>query len=501
LGYFDQALKAGEADAEAEEDASWNISRMARRMRARILYRDAPAAELLELTGGDDPEVASEARRLLATQRDAGSVAATREAWSGASSRERTEMLRELVADPSADLTDLFKEALQSPAPEDIQLGARAIGQLGDHANLGILVAALERGILSTEYALVDGLRRLGAPGALDEVSRVLTAWEERDQDVEEDDWHFSSDTAPLRHLLYTAGDARGRELLVRDMSRLKENDLWDKTPSGGPVSAALTIGSAVTEPLLGLLGHDNPAARRWAAYCLAQLKTDPKAIAALCDDSEQVVRLQAASALAWLGDTSREDVVLKEMEELDPGDLPFALHFLVPFKSGPVKTYLLDLLNGSKATTCEVLPLLGRQEPDEEVSEILSMSLMETNDDTRAGAVTGLAYQGGAQSATRLRLLYDQEDSDEVLRRVIFGLGQLAASGVHRDETIAFLRERMNRSNPRLRFAMALTLLRLDDTSGIDLVRERAALFNESLDRYDLVAPALKALADYDAK
>ena len=51
----------------------------------------------------------------------------------------------------------------------------------------------------------------------------------------------------------------------------------------------------------------------------------------------------------------------------------------------------------------------------------------MHTNDDTRAGAVTGLAYQGGSQGATRLRLLYDQEDSEEVQRRIIHGLGHLA--------------------------------------------------------------------------
>ena len=314
--------------------------------------------------------------------------------------------------------------------------------------------------------------------------------------------WYFSSDTAPLRHLLYTSGSDRGRELLIRDMGELKENDLWDKVPSGGPVSAALSSDDPqVGAALLGLLSSANPASRRWAAYCLAERGEALDAIAPLVDDPEQVVRLQAASSLARLGDPSHEEVVLRELRGLSDGDLPFALHFLVPFRSEPVKAFLIDQLDQGTTTASEVLPLLGRQTPDEQVGEILSMALLETNDDTRAGAVTGLAYQGGSQAATRLRLLYDQEDSEEVQRRIIHGLGHLAAQDVHRDETIAFLRERLGKANPRLRLSIAMTLLRLDDPTGIDLVRERAALFEESLDRYDLVAPALKALAAYEAR
>ena len=63
------------------------------------------------------------------------------------------------------------------------------------------------------------------------------------------------------------------------------------------------------------------------------------------------------------------------------------------------------------------------------------------------------------------------------------------------------FLRERLGVGQARLRFAIALTLLTLDDPSGIDIVRQRAALFDESFERYDLVAPALKVLAAYDAR
>ena len=62
-------------------------------------------------------------------------------------------------------------------------------------------------------------------------------------------------------------------------------------------------------------------------------------------------------------------------------------------------------------------------------------------------------------------------------------------------------MRERLERAAPRLRFPIALTLLQLDDPTGIDVVRERAALFHESYDRYDLAAPALKALSAYEAR
>ena len=139
------------------------------------------------------------------------------------------------------------------------------------------------------------------------------------------------------------------------------------------------------------------------------------------------------------------------------------------------------------------------RKQRSDELESQLSPSLLETDDDTRAGAVTGLSFTGTPAAAERLRLLYDLEDSDEVLRRIVHGLGHLAREGHHAEQTIEFLRERLERATPRLRFPIALTLLQLGDPTGIDVVRERAALFHESYDRYDLAAPALKALADYE--
>ncbi len=504
--FFEAAIAAGEAEAaeEGDGDAGLDIARLAKRMLTRVRYREADPAELLTLTRGDDADVASEAARMLSSRRDRASVEATRDAWAEASAQDRTEMLRELILDPSPALFDLFVTALESPAPEDIRLAAQALGALREPRGTQPLLAALERGILSTEAALVEALRRIDAPGVVDAVAEVLEAWEAQSSEGLEDAWFFTNDTTPLKHFLYTSRDPRGLELLIRDMRRLDENDLWDKVPAGGPVSAALSLEpETVGLALRGLLEAERPATRRWAAYCLAELgETDAAAaIAPLVEDPDPVVRLQAASALARLGDRSHEDVVLRELEGLDPADLPFALHFLVPFRSARVKQFLKDALEAGHATRAEVLPLIGRQEPDDEVATLLTSSLLDTDDDTRAGAVTGLAYQGGEAAAERLRLLYDQEDSEEVLRRVIFGLGHLARQGVHRDETVAFLRERLNKANPRLRFSVALTLLNLHDPTGIDVVRERAALFDQSFDRYDLVAPALKALASYEGR
>jgi len=132
------------------------------------------AEELLALTRGDDPDVASEARRLLATRQDAAGLAAVREAWADGSDTERTEMLRELARHPAPEHASLFVEALGSHAPEDVQLGARALGALGDPEQAEQLVSALERGVLSSEYALVEALRRLGSPESLAQVRRIL---------------------------------------------------------------------------------------------------------------------------------------------------------------------------------------------------------------------------------------------------------------------------------------------------------------------------------------
>lgn len=509
LAHFDAAIQASR---EAEDDdggpdgAAWDIGSLARRMQTRALHRDAPARDLVKLIEDhDDPDAAAEARRLLASRRDRASVEAVRGVWRNTPPRERTALLEELVDDPPAALFDLFVEALESPAPTDVRLAARALGALGEARAQEPLLRCLDRGVLSTEAALIEALRRIDEPGTVEAVAEVLARWERENPpttDPEELAWRFTNDTTPLENYVYTEGGAHGLELLIGDMRALEENDLWDKVPSGGPVSAALAHEAERVElALRGLLSAERPATRRWAAFCLAEHRCPEAAadIAPLVGDPDQVVRLQAATALARLGDPSHEDVVLSELRALAADDVPFALHFLVPFRSAAVKRYLLELLEGDVMTRGEVLPLLGRQEPDDALQEILNTALLDTSDDTRAGAVTGLAYQGGAEVPARLRLLYDQEESDEVRRRIVFGIGQLARAGHDREETVAFLRRRINRGNPRLRFSIALTLLHLGDPTGVDLVRERAALFDESFDRYDLVAPALKALSAYD--
>lgn len=500
-----EAAAAADDDDELDETAV-DVGRLARRMLVVVEHWDAPADRLLELTRDDDPDVAGQARILLARRRDRPSVEATREAWASAPPADRSAMLAELVTDPSAALFDLFVEALEGPIPDDIRLAARALGALGDQRAVDPLLAALARGVLSTEAALVEALRRLDVSSKTPELARLLERWEAEGQstgDPEADAWRFTSDPTPLRSLLYTADDPVGLQLLIRDMKALRENDLWDKIPSGGPVSAALTLNGRVTLALRGLLAADNAATRRWAAYCLAEMDESSALddVRKLVHDEDRVVRLQAASALARLGDRAHEDVVLRELRALSDDDVPFALHFLVPFQSPAVKEFLLELLDRGAATPSEVLPLLGRQAPDDRTRGLLLQGLLDTNDDTRAGAVTGLAFLGGEDVPQRLRMLYDAEESDEVQRRIVFGLGSLAQRGVEREETIRFLRERLPRGNPRVRFAIALALLNLDDPTGIDIVRERAALFDESFDRYDLVAPALRTLQRWDER
>ncbi|MEZ6184753.1 MAG: DUF2225 domain-containing protein [Planctomycetota bacterium] len=509
LHYFDEALQAGREaaeDPEVDGDA-WLVGALTRRMQALALYKQAPAAELLEHIQDAHPDAQGELRRILASRRDRASVEATLQAWKDAPGRDRTVMLRELLFDPPKQAYDLLVEALAGPAPEDVRLAARGLGALGDPRAADALLEALRRGILSTEGTVVEALRNLRetTPEQVEAVREILEAWEAAYGHLDPDDaWTFRPDATPLKNYLYVEGGHQGLELLIRDMRELKENDLWDKVPAGGPVSAALALGGEdVVIALRGLLRAERPAARRWAAYCLAELKVeDARAdVRRLLGDEDSVVRLQAASALARLKDSRNEGVVLEELRKLDEGDVPFALHFLVPFKSPEVKAYLLELRDSGVVTPGEVLPLLGRQELDDELADLLNTSLLDTDDDTRAGAVTGVAFGGDMWVARRLRLLYDQEPSDDVRRRIVFGLGRLAQQGIERESTVEFLRDRLAHGNQRLRFSTALTLLQLGDPTGVDIVRDRAALFDESFDRYDLVAPALKVLAAWDAR
>ncbi len=507
LRAFAAALEAGARDWPGDLElgdgnGAVALEPLARRMQAAVLHWDAPAEHILELTRGPDPDVATEGRRLLAGRRDRASVEAVATTWAEAGMGDRTEILRELVQDPPRALFDLFVEALDGAIPEDIRLAARALGALGDGRAVGPLLRALERGVLSTEAALVEPLRRLDAPGKVEALIALLERWEAQGRgtgDPDADAWHFASDPTPIRALLYGSGHPYGFELLIRDLRRLEENDLWDKVPSGGPVGPALALDDPEVDiALRGLLAAERAPTRRWAAFCLAERRAAGARddLRRLLRDPDRVVRLQAGASLARLGDASAEGAVLSELRGLGDDDLPFALHFLVPFSSPAVRALLLEVLERGVVTPGEVLPLLGRQPPDARVTGLLHQGLLDTNDDARAGAVTGVAYQGGAEIPGQLRALYDGEVAIEVQRRIVFGLGHLARRGHGRDETLAFLRARLGRGNPPLRFAIALTLLNLDDPSGLDIVRERAALFDESYHRNDVVSTAQKRLA-----
>lgn len=548
LEHLEAAIVASQRTSEDDEaaegsTASFDLGALARRQRAAIRHEEDPVATLVKLARSDDAEEASECRRLLARRRGKQAVLALKKVWKDAPSRDRIHMLRELSQDPPAALFDLFVKSLESGIPEEVRLAARVLGVLADARAVEPLVAALERGVLATEVAIADALRRIDSPGKYDAMKRVLERWENKGTpgeggfDDSDEAWRFGSDPAPLKTLLYTSGEEYGLELLVRDMQAIEENDLWDKPPSGSPVQAAIALERRAVPVLKRLLKDKNPGARRWASFCLAELDTPEivKELRPLLKDKDRAVRLEAARAVARLetrkgGEPSpeAEAIVLKELAKLDESDLPFALHFLVPFRSEKVKSFVLDVLERGVALPGEVYPLLGRQEEDQKVRKLLEAGLDDVSDDARAGAVTGLSFlaahrlhavaasgkaRRGAKPAARggegegdgipakLRALFDEDDSDDVRRRIVFAIARLALEGLDRDETTAFLRARLEGGDRRLRFPIALALLQLGDDAGIEDVRERAALFDESADHYDLVAPALKALAQHEGK
>jgi HEAT repeat protein/uncharacterized protein (DUF2225 family) len=555
LEHLEKAIKASQASAEDSDEgldpsASFDLGGLARRQRAAIRHENDPVATLLKATKSDDAEEASEARRILARRRGKQAVEAVKKAWKDAPSRDRIHMLRELTLDPPAALFELFAKSLKSDTPEEVRLAARALGVLGEPKALAPLVEALERGVLATEVAIADALRRIDAPKKYDAIKGVLERWESKGTpgaggfDDSDEAWRFGSDPAPLKTLLYTSGEDYGLELLVHDMQAIEENDLWDKPPSGSPVQAAIALDRRAYPVLKPLLKDKNPGARRWAAFCLAELDAPEavKELKPLLKDKDRAVRLEVARAIGRLepkrdkGSSAlldeAEAIVLKELAKLDESDLPFALHFLVPFRSARVKEFVLDLLERGVALPGEVYPLLGRQEEDAKTRKLIEQGLEDVSDDARAGAVTGLSFLaaqgkpasgqlGGASKAKakakggktavaeaptgsipgRLRSLFDEDDSDDVRRRIVFALARLAQEGHDRDETVAFLKARLEGGDRRLRFPIALALLQLGDDAGIEDVRERAALFDESADHYDLVAPALKALALHEGK
>ncbi|HZU95717.1 MAG TPA: DUF2225 domain-containing protein [Planctomycetota bacterium] len=512
LSFLERAIEASRQGQDDDDEldqpaASFDLGSFARRQRAAILHADDPVPSLVKLTKSDDQEEASEARRLLAQRRGKAAQEAIKKTFKEAPSRDRVAMLRELANEPPAGLYELYTKSLKSENPEEVRVAARVLGALGDARAVDPLVEALERGVLATEVALADALRRLDSPNKLEQIKRVLETWSKKKADADESDeaWHFGSDPTPLKALLYSSGEPYGLGLLVEDMRAIAENDLWDKPPSGSPVHAAIALERKALPALRKLLKDKNPCARRWAAYCLSELDQPEVAedLKGLLKDKDRAVRLEAACGIGKLtpNDAGKaEEVVLKELGSLDESDLPFALHFLVPFKSAKVKKFVLDLLGRGVALPGEVYPLLGRQGADAKVRKLLEQGLEDASDDARAGAVTGLSFiAADSKVPGRLRALFEEEDADDVRRRIVFALARLGQEGLDRDGTVEFLRGQLEGGDRRLRFPIALALLQLGDDTAIEDVRERAALFDESADHYDLVAPALKALAHYE--
>lgn len=511
LEFLERAIKASQDGADDEVDdapaPSFDLGAFARRQRAAILHENDTVPALVKLTKSDDQEEASEARRLLARRRGKQAVEAIKRVYKDAPTRDRVAMLRELAHEPPAALFELATKSLKSESPEEVRVAARVLGALGDAKATAPLIEALERGVLATEIAIADALRRIDSPDKFEAIRGVVEKWG-KNKVSEDDAWHFGSDPTPLKALLYTSGERYGLDLLVEDMRAISENDLWDKPPSGSPVQAAIALDRKAIPSLKNLLKDKNPCARRWAAYCLSELDAPELAeeLRPLLKDKDRAVRLEAACGIGKLGghDANAEKVVLTELAKLDESDLPFALHFLVPFRSDKTKKFIFDLLERGIALPGEVYPLLGRQGQDAKVKKLLEAGLEDGNDDARAGAVTGLSFlasesHGDTKVTARLRALFDEEDADDVRRRIIFALARLAQEGLDKGSTVEFLRGQLEGGDRRLRFPIALALLQLGDDTGIEDVRERAALLDESADHYDLVAPALKALAQYE--
>lgn len=497
IAYFDRAVDDGRRLEEEGLDPRGEVDLlgMAQRQRAEVVHSKDSSQALVAVCKVSPRDVRLEVSRILASRRDPRSLKLIPEVFQELEDGDRVAMLRAFADDPHPDLSPLLLSSLRSKNAESIRLAARALGQLGDPEGLEPVLEALERGVLTTEAALVEAVRRLGKPEEVfDRIRELLQRWEDKSAGRA---WAVSNDRAPLKNLLYTCPDGRGLALLEEDLKALKDNDLWDKPPFGSPIPAAVSLGDAVVPILPRLLTAGSPAARRWAAHIVceleeASLKTE---VMALRDDPDPTVRLQASKTLTKLGVAIDIDSVLEPIQALDPEEVPFALHFLVPFQSRRVKDWLLELIDTKVATPGEVLPLLGRQEPDDRVRALIEEALVSRDEDARAGGVTALAFIGEHGSGARLEQLFEREHSEAVRRRIIFGLARIGERR-ERERVVSILKRRFERSPPRLRFSIALALLHLGDSAFIDLVEERAAVLDESLDHYDFVAPAIKALA-----
>lgn len=502
IEFFDQAIDHGEQlQGDGIEFAGeLDLLGMARRQRAEIVHGQDSSQALVAVCKVESKDVRAEVSRILASRRDSGSLKLLPEVFDGLEDRERVVMLREFSKNPHHDLLPMLHSALKSKNAESLRLAAKALGQLKDSSSFEPLFQALERGVLTTETSIMEAIRRIDHKDAPAKIRDLLDRWENQ---TDSHRWATANDSSPLKNYLYLCGDETGLERLGQDMEALAENDLWDKVPFGSPIPAAIRLGVEARPLLRRLLKSENAVTRRWTAHILYEIE-DKECLddaRVLLDDENATVRLQAAKTLARLGDRSHYALVLKQLKALDQGELPFALHFLVEFQNKDARDFLMDIYKKDLVTVGEILPLLGRQEPDEETRALIEKSLGSLDEDTRAGAVTALAFQGCSSAIGRLKDLFESEGTETVKRRLIFGLARLGEADSEREDIVSFLKGHFEGCEPRLKFPMAMALLHLNDDTGIEVVRERAAAVEESFDHYDLVAPAIKALSVYEKR
>jgi len=497
LEFFQRAINDGELlnDEELGPEGDLDLLTLSRRQRAELVHGHDDSPTLAAVARDGASEVRPEAARILALRQDKESLALLSEVWPGLDEQGQILVLQAFATKPHAQHSPWLLKALQSRNAESVRLAAQSLGALRCQEHIPALLSALRRAILTTEAALVDAIRRIGGPDAADGVARILEDWE---QAADKQRWTFSNDLCPLRSFLYRTGEGRGLELLLRDMERLGDNDLWDKPPFGSPIAAAASLGERLVEILPAMLASANPATRRWAAHLVHELALSSltEAVQPLAQDSELVVRLQAAKTLASLGEEVPVRPVLEALGTLEEGELPFALHFLTGFHDPAVREFLLQALDSGQATAGEILPLLGRQEPNQALNTLIQSSLSSKDDDTRAGAITAMAFQASPDLASRLIERFGAESNETVRRRILYGLARVSDSSQH--DAREFLARQLAGPEP-FRFPAALSLLYLNDDRGLELVRQRAAAVDESFDHYDFVAPAIKVLARYE--
>lgn len=502
IEFFDEAISHAEQlqNQGIEFTGELDLLGMARRQRAEIVHGQDSSPALVAVCKVESKDVRAEVSRILASRRDSGSLKLLPEVFDALEDRERVTMLREFSKNPHPNLLPMLHSALDSKNAESLRLAAKALSQLKDPSSFAPLFKALERGILTTETALMEAIRRLEHKDAPAKIRSLLCRWEEQNEGHR---WATANDPAPLKNFLYLCGDETGLDCLAQDMEGLTENDLWDKVPFGSPIPAAIRLGFASRPLLRRLLKSANPVTRRWTAHIVYELEDKEclEDVRPLLNDENTTARLQAAKTLARLGDRSHCSLVLKQLKTIDPSELPFALHFLVEFQNDEARDFLLEIYKKDLVTLGEILPILGRQKADPEVSELIETSLVSLDEDTRAGAVTAMAFQGCSSAIERLKELFDSEGTETVKRRLIFGLARLGETEEQRSSIVTFLNHHFETCEPRLKFPIAMALLHLEDSTGIEVVRERAAAVEESFDHYDLVAPAIKALSLYEKR